>query len=319
MKYILLLILVTVTTHPLISQITSTKIADRHIDIVVAPYDSTLNFVGDNVGQYIGQILFLKGVSESLRKYGYGDFVIDYVNDDMSNYNNVYKGNKIECRYNSNYYEIAERYFTVLSVIRHPKATEHSYLYGTKYYLELEDTLSKDRLYFRYDSKYESSFPFIVVGFYEKQKSNLIGQKFIFVNKALEGSSDIYTGKPITNISKQVWTCKDFTIEEKYYSLALIIENSLGETTHIGYKSVLNSKYRKSGFTAQEADIYSKRFGQNNWDKILDGKVLVGFTEEMVRMSWGEPSKINKASYGDQWVYDGQYLYFEKGVLKSFN
>lgn len=318
MRYIITLVLLSLSCLGF-SQISTIKVAPILEPINYVPYDSTRNFLGEDVGQYIGQVLFLKGESESLRKYGYGDFIVDYINDDLSNYNNVYKGNKGECRYNSNYYDIAERYFRVLSVIKHPKANEQSYLYGTKYYLELEDRDSKERLYFRYDSKYESSFPFIVVGFYEKQKKNMIGQKFIFVNKALEGSYDIYTGMPITNVPKQIWTCKDFTIEEKYYSLALIIENSLGETTHIGYTSVMNDKYRRSGFTVQEADNYSKKFGMNNWDKILDRKVSVGFTEEMVRMSWGEPSGINRASYGDQWVYDGQYLYFEKGVLKSFN
>jgi len=52
---------------------------------------------------------------------------------------------------------------------------------------------------------------------------------------------------------------------------------------------------------------------------ILEGKVVIGFTEEMVLLSWGEPKKINKTSYNEQWVYDGQYLYFENGILKSFN
>ena len=51
----------------------------------------------------------------------------------------------------------------------------------------------------------------------------------------------------------------------------------------------------------------------------MGGKVVIGFTEEMVLLSWGVPKDINRASYGDQWVYDEQYLYFENGKLKSFN
>jgi len=39
----------------------------------------------------------------------------------------------------------------------------------------------------------------------------------------------------------------------------------------------------------------------------------------MTKIAWGVPEKINKASYGEQWVYSGQYLYFENGILKSFN
>ena len=71
---------------------------------------------------------------------------------------------------------------------------------------------------------------------------------------------------------------------------------------------------RKQSATSAISNLVSK-----NWLKILESKVVVGFTEEMVLLSWGKPKKINKASYGDQWVYDGQYLYFENGKLKSFN
>ena len=45
-------------------------------------------------------------------------------------------------------------------------------------------------------------------------------------------------------------------------------------------------------------------------------------TDEMARISWGSPEKINKTvtSYGakEQWVYDNDYLYFEGGKLTSF-
>ena len=87
----------------------------------------------------------------------------------------------------------------------------------------------------------------------------------------------------------------------------------------IGYEMAIGDEKFHDVFTEKEAIIYKKKFGNTNWEKILNGKVVVGFTEEMVLLSWGEPEEINRASYGDQWVYDGQYLYFENGKLKSFN
>lgn len=63
------------------------------------------------------------------------------------------------------------------------------------------------------------------------------------------------------------------------------------------------------------------------WAWIDEGKIKLGMTDEMVRASWGNPSDINQSvgSWGihEQWVYprgsyDNDYLYFENGVLTSW-
>ena len=302
------------------SQISTIKVAPIVEPINYAPYDSTRNFLGKDVGQYVGQVLYLKGKSEALRKYGYEGFVVDYRIDDLINYSNVYKGNKVECRYNSDYNELAGKYFSVIAVLKHPKTLSDSYLYSDYYYLELEEQRSKDKLFFKYNSKYEWSFPFVVVGFFEKQKTELVGERFIFCNKLIDDVYDIYTGSKITKVPYQEWTCTDFTIEERYFSLGLVVKNSLGESIHVSVGSVTNSNLSsRSGYNVKEFRHYSKKFGDDNWKSIVEGIVRVGFTEEMVKMAWGEPKSINHSSYGDQWVYESQYLYFEGGILRSFN
>jgi hypothetical protein len=50
--------------------------------------------------------------------------------------------------------------------------------------------------------------------------------------------------------------------------------------------------------------------------------VSIGMSkEEVLASSWGKPRKINSSHYAwgthEQWVYDGGYLYFEKGILTS--
>ena len=96
----------------------------------------------------------------------------------------------------------------------------------------------------------------------------------------------------------------------------MILQNEKGENIPCGI-TYANSK--RWVFYADDADRYKEEFGEKNWDTILEGNVSIGFTEEMVELSWGKPEKINRASYGDQWVYNGRYLYFENGKLKSFN
>jgi hypothetical protein len=43
--------------------------------------------------------------------------------------------------------------------------------------------------------------------------------------------------------------------------------------------------------------------------------------QDVIDSSWGKPNKINRTTYSfgvhEQWVYDGGYLYFENGILKT--
>lgn len=60
------------------------------------------------------------------------------------------------------------------------------------------------------------------------------------------------------------------------------------------------------------------------WPDIDAGKIRVGMTEDQAVCAWGPPHKVNRASYGDQWVYyrdrvTSQYLYFKDGILTAFN
>lgn len=105
-------------------QITTTKVADKKEETASEPYDSLQNFLGKDVYKYIGQDLCLNGKAESLRKYGYDHFVINY---QFSGYNT--EKNKYKCcdSYNSKYYELAGKYFNVIAVHKHPKAVISSF------------------------------------------------------------------------------------------------------------------------------------------------------------------------------------------------
>lgn len=297
------------------AQITTTKVAEKKLEIITAPYDSTLNFLGKDVYKYIGQELYLKGLSEDLRKYEYDGFYLDYTKDDWLP-SNRYKPGNIYSKYD----ELAEKYFKVLAVHKHPSASEYE-IYKDTYYLELEEKESGDKVYFEYSSRFEHAFPFIVVGFFEKQKKFVVGHEFVFRNIWFEESTDIETGNEITIIPGQKWKCIDLTIEEEYYSLSGLLENPLGEIATTRYEWLfgedLKSLLKGQIYTSLEAEMYEKKFGKDKWLKILDGQVEIGFTEEMVRLSLLTPKEINKTSNGEQWVYEDKNLYFENGVLVS--
>ena len=147
------------------AQITTTKVASKIDGSSSTKYDSLNNFLGKNVYQYLGQELYVNGKNKDLRKYGYDGFFVDI---DKGKFDNgVYK-----CcdGYNSKYDELAGKYFKVIDIIKHPKADENEYLYGSKYYLKLQEKASNDIVYFEYSTEYEHSFPFIVVGFLRNLK-----------------------------------------------------------------------------------------------------------------------------------------------------
>lgn len=70
-----------------------------------------------------------------------------------------------------------------------------------------------------------------------------------------------------------------------------------------------------------------KKYGALNAAGMLENNYRIGWTEEMVIESLGYPDKVNRSvgSWGvhEQWIYrykysDDTYLYFENGILKSF-
>ena len=63
------------------------------------------------------------------------------------------------------------------------------------------------------------------------------------------------------------------------------------------------------------------------WDReicgvIAEKKIRIGMTAEQIRAAWGKPEKVNSTITArgthEQWVYgDGQYVYFDEGVMRS--
>ncbi|MDD2307711.1 MAG: hypothetical protein PHP53_23615 [Prolixibacteraceae bacterium] len=73
-------------------------------------------------------------------------------------------------------------------------------------------------------------------------------------------------------------------------------------------------------FTFDDPYLSHPNISNEIWSKIQEGVVAIGMTEEECTLSWGKPKEINRSSYGsDQWVYSGQYLYFDDGKLTAFN
>jgi len=274
-------------------------------------YDVRKNFIGENAKSYIGQDLYLKGKSEILQDYGYSDFKTNIIGGE------VYKCCSTKSSFNSSYDFLNGKYFKVIDVIPNERTKNYPMLYS-EYFLKLEENESKDIVYYKYDGKYEYSFPFIVVSHFEYLKEKGVGNKIIvsknyFDNKDLKGNIfELKLG--------DVWTIEDITVENQYYKLVYVIKNSRGNYKTIDVSILNDDNPSRNVHYIKDYNKYKLKFGAVNWNKIFEkGEVVIGFTEEMCLMAWGKPNSIRKASYGDQWIYDDQYLYFKNGKLTSFN
>jgi hypothetical protein len=85
--------------------------------------------------------------------------------------------------------------------------------------------------------------------------------------------------------------------------------------------ATLFNNYDTKAKLAAKQRLVSK-YGAKNAAMILEGKIWLGMTSAMAKESWGEPEKVNRTvgTYGqhEQWIYGQTYLYFENGILKTW-
>ena len=128
--------------------------------------------------------------------------------------------------------------------------------------------------------------------------------------KTIYGST--YFGAKYSTIEKKIidkkWVCKT-------YGKVFKNQNSIG--TYIQLKEL--EKIREEG-------IREFKFPIEIQNLIIEGKLRIGMTKNMVLLSWGKPKDINKTitahAVSEQWVYersDGEmdFLYFENGILAA--
>lgn len=282
-------------------------IENKEKKVNISTYDSLTNFK-KNPSEYIGQRLYLKPRSESLRKYGFDKFY-------------PRKENKIWKTYSYFTHDsIAGKTFDVLGVVKIDEKATYS-----ETCLILKEPKTNDTIYFEFDPIYEHSFPFIVEGYHKKLLSKFKGVKYVSRYKNLNdydsGKQAIdINGELVNNSVGSVWTIDDFIVEDKYYNLEALLVNSSGQKV----LHSINAFENNHNYWFVPLSLCNKiknKYGSNLYQTALDGSVKVGMTKELCEFAWGKPDDVNKTTGGstrEQWVYkSGSYLYFTNGKLTS--
>lgn len=99
------------------------------------------------------------------------------------------------------------------------------------------------------------------------------------------------------------------------------MKDSRGQIMTVNVDFLSGTNKLNSIYSARDADKYFSKFGLTTWNMVLNGKVKIGWTKELCRLSWGEPNDINSTltsrTKHEQWVYSGRYLYFENDILTT--
>lgn len=312
-------------------QISTIKVVDKDELIEKMPYDSLCNYPGKSVYGLKGQQLYLKAKPYDARQFGYEGFILDYTKPGGWNKENIYKCSEAFLgadSYRSKYDELSEKYFNVLEVYKHPKVEQDYKTFGHLYYLKLKETSSGDELYFEYNNTHPHFFPFLVVGFAEKQKQMLNAKKYVLRGKnnlSAQNIVNINTGDRIFPKSNTIWKFVNVGVEEKNYYLALVLKNDKNEVIALNIESYPWQTW-VTGY--EEAEKQRKDYGELNYRRIIDGKVADGMTKEMCLLAWGKPEYSRPYEHtfdGDEepteleeWIYGTNRLFFKEGRLIDF-
>ncbi|MFS4484402.1 hypothetical protein ACKGJY_15415 [Hyunsoonleella sp. 2307UL5-6] len=373
MKRIITSFLIILVYSQTFGQITTREIAEKAV-LKPRVYDSLSSFKPrEDLRIYIGQDFYFLPKSKKFSSFresdliGYQDFSIkaqSQGNMKERQYHPVQGSHKYD--FKSDYNSIAGHYFRVEDYI------EKDDKYAKGFYFKLFNKKLKDTAFYELAKVKQHIndrmiFPFIVVGSFEKLKSEIVGKK-LQAQEQIENVIDINSGQTLKIEKGSWWECIDFTLVELenniYLRPALIFRNDKFNEIMVeanDYQASIdvkrsqfmtpkeieeNIRLEKERLQKNEEKLKQKEedrkireaewaendrkfrqkciseFGAKYGNYIADGKVVIGMTEKMCRIAWGNPIDINTTTtnYGksEQWVYSlKHYLYFDNGKLTA--
>ncbi|MBD3239606.1 MAG: hypothetical protein GF331_03405 [Chitinivibrionales bacterium] len=296
------------------SQLEVRSFSEGQSSSAVHEYDSTRNYLGADVEQYLGQTLHVRGLSGRARPYGYAGFYAR-VPENAGDLSSVYARNADRARPSSPYDALAGRSFVVTDIVKSARAAEPTHLRDITY-LQLTDTEGREILFYEYDPAHAERFPFVVQGYVEKLESRHAGKRYIV--RRLDSLNALGSLNRAIR-SGDTLTCTGIFLEDSLYTLVAGLERTDGAELIVSPKrlSDLNRFYPLA-----HARTLTERFGDETAGRIVRGDLSPGMSKEACTAAWGTPENVNRLVDKDgdmeQWVYgDGRYLYFRGDSLTS--
>lgn len=319
MKKLLTLIAAVLCAASASAQIATFDPNKKSRDIPV--YDSTkmqlLVPTIERMQSIVGQDITIIG---SYKKYGDGyEYFYDEINPQKI-YSPIDESKKNKLKTKSAYSSLANKVFHIVDVIIMPTNDPYNVDNEDRYF-KLVDINTNKVIYYKVKT-FSFPFPFIINGFLEKIKSIYANQRLVRINRNYRASYDPVTGAKISISAGDIFEFYDVAIADDSYmpELKAILKNERGEFISAAFMWNLSKDTQLYDYILlSDFEKLQIKYGNEVVDKAINGIIKIGMPKELVELCWGKPEKKNKASYGEQWVYNGTYIYFENGVVSGWN
>lgn len=245
-----------------------------------------------------------------------------------------------EWRISDSMSKLRGKYYTIYSVEPQIEKSYKGSYKLEKIVFKIKDDKGKKT---KWTTPYYSCDDALLVGYYDKLKSESVGKKFYY-NGVVKGKRAHFinpdlTHKAMNTRNNQViplsygeeWECTDIQLvdDDIVVQLYAVFQNTKGEEVLARVENIFKTTgeidvtfftcfMREDKYDAYKSDL-TNRFGNENANAILKHRVSIGMTEEMCKESWGSPIEINSTHIDGksltQWVYDNSsFLYFDKNL-----
>ncbi len=304
-------------------------VKSTHRDKPIAPksFDSSRNYVGKDVLEYVGQEWYFKEESLKDRDNCCNWF---YNVDESGVAIDMAKGIMHEPiifpAWRQNYSDYVGRKFTVLEVKKAPdvdfwrdeqkqltkverelgkannvlreyvkrglRGIEDNFFYNGRCYVVLLDKVASEKIYYYYDARSEAAFPFVDLGYLAKEKEQLIGHKFVFSDAFIADAVAPSGSTRNAIITGAEWKCTDFSFDTVLYAFTLELWNRDGQTLIKPVSRDWHGQYiMGAAYSPGEADSLKSIYGAPVFDALLHGSVRPGMTRTMCQLALGKPQK----------------------------
>lgn len=196
--------------------------------------------------------------------------------------------------------EIGGKVFTISDIIP-----------GSTTFAEL--TNEEDTIYFDFETY---TYSYYIVGYIEKSAESFKNKKFAL--RMSTGTAIEYnTGEKINVVTGQEMQFVEAVINSRSGYLEYLFKDAKGKI--LGFTDLYEHGKISEVVEKSKSDSWRKKYGDYCWKEIMSYSIYKGMPESALILSWGEPERINTASYGSQWVYNGRYVYVSNGKVKSWN
>lgn len=256
----------------------------------ITPYDSLENCPEYTITGMVGQELFLPPRAEHMKRFGY------------SNIHIMHNGHA-----STPHDDVAGHTFKVVSV-------EQNQNRPLDYELKLEDTQTGTNYYYSF-TRPRPTWDFITLGYKAKYEAENKGKSFVALTSYF--GKDFNTGNHISDKGRgSVWVFQEIIANQDEGGMGYMYTNGDNQTI------VMDTYFNKFMVRKTVIDKLKKKYGAQMCNLAVEGTIKIGMPAELVKIAKGEPKTINRASYGEQWVY-GEYaedcIYFKNGKVTGWN